>query len=119
MDFFSNISPSTVLALSAKWFTAVYRVWDRVGSIHIVLKKSKTAVLFPFFTFYLILHLMLQRSFFLTPYISVIRAALSYFFSQTDVRRPTYSKFEITYFKKKIKTNRTIRFCFRKFKLPV
>ena len=34
MDFFSNISPSIVLALGAKWpGEMVNRVWDGVGSI--------------------------------------------------------------------------------------
>ena len=79
----------------------VYRVWDRVGSIHIVLKKSKTAVLFTFFHFLFNFAFKVAEYFFLTLYISVILAAPSYCFSQTDVRRPTYSKFEITHFKKK------------------
>ena len=53
MDFFSNISPSIVLALSAKWFTGF---GTRLGvsaavNCYIVLKKSKTAVTFTFFYF--------------------------------------------------------------------
>lgn len=65
MDFFSYISPSTVLALGAKWFTALGTGLEVSAAVncHIVLKKSKTAVLFTFFTFYLILHLKLQSSF--------------------------------------------------------
>ena len=54
MDFFSNMSPSIVLALSAKpGFTGF---GTRLGvsaavNCYIVLKKSKTAVTFTFFYF--------------------------------------------------------------------
>lgn len=53
MDFFSYISPSTVLALGAKWFTALGTGLEVSAAVncHIVLNKSKTAVLFTFFYF--------------------------------------------------------------------
>lgn len=53
MDFFSHISPSTVLALGAKWFTALGTGLEVSAAVncHIVLKKRKTAVLFTFFYF--------------------------------------------------------------------
>lgn len=53
MDFFSYISPSTVLALGAKWFTALGTGLEVSAAVnyHIVLKKRKTAVLFTFFYF--------------------------------------------------------------------
>ena len=98
MDFFSNISPSIVLALGAKWFTGFGTRLEVSAAVncHTVL-KSKTAVLFTFFHFLFNFAFKVAEYFFLTLYISVILAAPSYCFSQTDVRRPTYSKFEITY----------------------
>lgn len=53
MDFFSYISPSAVLALGAKWFTALGTGLEVSAAVncHIVLKKSKTAVLLTFFYF--------------------------------------------------------------------
>lgn len=55
MDFFSYISPSTVLALGAKWFTALGTGLEVSAAVncHIVLKKSKTAVLFTFFLLFI------------------------------------------------------------------
>ena len=52
MDFFSNISPSIVLALGAKWFTGFGTGLEVSAAVncHTVL-KSKTAVLFTFFHF--------------------------------------------------------------------
>lgn len=65
MDFFSYISPSTVLALGAKWFTALGTGLEVSAAVncHIVLKKVKPPCCLLFFTFYLILHLKLQSSF--------------------------------------------------------
>ena len=62
MDFFSNISPSIVLALGAKWFTA-FGTGLQVSAA-VIEKKGKPQYYLLFFTFYLILHLKLQSSFF-------------------------------------------------------
>ena len=95
----------SVLALSAKWFTGFGTGLEVSAAVncYIVLKKSKTAVTFTFFYFLFNSALKVAEEFFFnTIHFSYTCSAIILFLTnRRSNRRPIYSKFEISYFKKK------------------